>query len=71
METTPYSTTITSTLPLDMSGLPALTVDIAQSHVDVWALTSPLAAPLWVLALVVVVFGLAESLPRLIEIWRR
>jgi hypothetical protein len=35
----------------------------------VWALTSPLAAPLWVLALVVVVFGLAEALPQVVRRW--
>jgi hypothetical protein len=69
--TAPYTTTITSTLPLDMAGVPALTVEIAQSHVDAWSLASPLAAPLLTLALVVVVFGLAEALPRMIELWRR
>jgi hypothetical protein len=67
--TAPYTTTITSTLPLDMAGLPTLTVDLAQAHVDAWSLGSPLAAPLLTLALIVIVFGLAEALPQVVRRW--
>jgi hypothetical protein len=59
--TQPMTVTITSTVSLDLADSVPLALELAQAHADVWSFTSPLAAPLWFLAVLVLVFGLVES----------